>query len=84
MSINIFVSLMNNIYDIQVDKNSDTVNDLIYKLNKKRGSNIVVTLIIIGVPVKAEDFSKTLNNFELEEGYYITISEYYDGGFFNK
>ena len=53
MSINIFVSLMNNIYDIQVDKNSDTVNDLIYKLNKKRGSNIVVTLIIIGVPVKA-------------------------------
>ena len=84
MSINIFVSLMNNVYDIQVDKNSDTVKDLIAKVNEERSNKITVTLIIIGVPVKAEDFSKTLYNFELEEGYYITISEYYDGGFFNK
>lgn len=67
----------------QVNKYSNTLNDLIAKVNEERSNKITVTLIVInGTPVKADEFSKTLSNWELDDGQNITISEYYDGGFF--
>ncbi len=82
MNINVVVS-DGEIIPIQVDKDKDTLNDLFSKLNEKRTNKITVTLVTInGMPVKPEEFSKSLNNWELEDGYAITISEYYDGGIF--
>ena len=67
----------------QVNKYSNTLNDLIAKVNEERSNKITVTLIEInGNPVKSDEFSKTLSNWELDDGQNINISEYYDGGFF--
>ena len=64
----------------QVNKYSNTLNDVIAKVNEERPTKITVTLIEInGNPV---EFSKTLSNWELDDGQNITISEYHDGGFF--
>ncbi len=67
--------------DIEVDKNNDTMNDLINKVIEKTKRNISVTLIqISGLPVYESDFSKKLSNWELDDGYVLSFSEYYDGG----
>ena len=82
MNLNVVVS-DGTIISAQVNKFSNTLNDLIDQVNKERTSKITVTLIVInGNPVKSDEFSKTLSNWELDDGQNITISEYYDGGFF--
>ena len=82
MNLNVVVS-DGTIVTAQVNKYSNTLNDLIAKVNEERSNKITVTLIVInGTPVKADEFSKTLSNWELDDGQNITISEYYDGGFF--
>lgn len=82
MNLNVVVS-DGTITSVQVNKCSDTVNDLIDKVNEERTNKIIVTLIVInGIPVKTDEFSKTLSNWELVDGQNINISEYYDGGFF--
>lgn len=71
------------IVTVQVNKYSNTLNDLIAKVNEERSNKLAVSLIVInGNPVKSDEFSKTLSNWELDDGQNITISEYYDGGFF--
>lgn len=84
MSINLNVVVSDGtIISAQVNKYSNTLNDLIDKVNKERTNKITVTLIVInGNPVKSDEFSKTLSNWELDDGQNINISEYYDGGFF--
>ena len=69
------------IIPIQVDKYKNTLNDLFSKLNEKRRNKITVPRLITigGMPVKYEEFSKYLNNFDLEDGFSIFISKYYDG-----
>ena len=82
MNLNVVVS-DGTIVTAQVNKYSNTLNDLIAKVNEERSNKITVTLIVInGNPVKSDEFSKTLSNWELDDGQNITISEYYDGGFF--
>ena len=67
----------------QVNKYSNTLNDLIAKVNEERSNKISVSLIVInGTPVRSDEFSKTLSNWELDDGQNINISQYYNGGFF--
>ena len=82
MNLNVVVS-DGTIVTAQVNKYSNTLNDVIAKVNEERSNKITVTLIVInGTPVKSDEFSKTLSNWELDDGQNITISEYHDGGFF--
>lgn len=82
MNLNVVVS-DGTIVTAQVNKYTNTLNDLIAKVNEERSNKITVTLIVInGTPVKSDEFSKTLSNWELDDGHCINISEYYDGGFF--
>ena len=79
MNLNVVVS-DGTIVTAQVNKYSNTLNDLIAKVNEERSNKITVTLIVInGTPVKSDEFSKTLSNWELDDGQNINISEYYDG-----
>lgn len=61
MSINLNVVVSDGtIISAQVNKYSNTLNDLIDKVNKERTNKITVTLIVInGNPVKSDEFSKT-------------------------
>ena len=66
------------IVTVQVNKYSNTLNDVIAKVNEERPNKITVTLIVInGNPVKSDEFSKTLSNWELDDGQNISIEEYY-------
>ena len=77
MNLNVVVS-DGTIVTAQVNKYSNTLNDLIAKVNEERSNKITVTLIVInGTPVKSDEFSKTLSNWELDDGQNISIEEYY-------
>ena len=74
MNLNVVVS-DGTIVTAQVNKYSNTLNDLIAKVNEERSNKITVTLIVInGTPVKSDEFSKTLSNWELDDGQNINIS----------
>ena len=63
----------------QVNIYSNTLNDLIAKVNEERPNKITFSEIVInGNPVKSDEFSKTLSNWELDDGQNIRICEYYD------
>lgn len=81
MSITITVYIANQEVPIQVNKDKDTIQDIINEVIRKTKKNIIVTIITIGgIPIEPKNFSQPINNFELDDGYAIYISEYYDGG----
>ena len=66
------------IVTVQVNKYSNTLNDLIAKVNEERSNKITVSLIAInGNVVTSDEFSKTLSNWELDDGDNIHIGQYY-------
>ena len=68
---------------IEVDVNLDTgtVSDLISKIKSKE-PNIIFKLITIGGEDIGEDkYKEKLSTLDLEEGDFVTISDYYDGGY---
>lgn len=81
MSMNIKVLVSGKeMIPIKVNKYSDSLNDLLTKLNENRPNKITHELITIGgVSVKRDEFSKTLNNWDLEDGDILIISQYYAG-----
>lgn len=79
--INIKVMIKNKRSEmVSIDPNNDSINNLISKLKEKLGDITVKLITISGKDIKAESFSDKLSTYDLEEGDYVLISDYYDGG----
>lgn len=67
------------VLEIEVEKN-DTIRKLVEKIKQK--NNISINLLnISGEDIKESDYdNKTIEDFDLDDGDHILISDYYNGG----
>ena len=80
MKINVVIK-NKKVIEIEFEK-TDTIRMVFEKIKQKTGETFSL-LNISGEGVSERDFNKTLEDFDLEDGYNILISEYYNGGGFD-
>ena len=78
--VKIFIMIKNQkTIEVDVNLDKDTVSDLISKIKSKEPNIIFKLITICGEDIGKDKYKEKLSTFDLEEGDFVTITDYYAG-----